>query len=417
MQEVTTIMKQLIALLTLVSIFFFSHLSQARENTAALPPEITFTEGYPLTSVSRISREIAKARGDIHENNLNDAAEALNRASVGIKFIRESSPAARVRDYVWVARRHLPFEDTEKIMKDFVAIHAALKDMERTRFVQNAEEYIDRATISLEKKDRDKAKTELELADKALLYSELNPPLSITEDFITSAQGFLKQGLPEKADLDLKNAEDQLQFMVTDLYSPLPQARKSIWSSSRHFADREYSTAKKDLERAEVFLKKAMRSGDVKTRQQAGKLLRDLTVLKDRVEKGGKTGEAHIKSLWERTRALAERDAEYMTLAAGKIETIGGVKKDIINARMHILNAKAYQLTEGNVRRARREMEEAEKYLDNAMAKADEDTRRQLLEINTEVRRLGSESDKKEQAVRNLYMDIDNRLYHLVYNK
>lgn len=410
-------LKKMAVFASLLSLFMLTTFCRAQDQKHYLMPEITFLKGYPLATVSKIFRNIAQARSDLHENNLTGAKAALERTIINIKFMRETSPASQIRDYIWIARKHLPSEDTERIMKDFIAIEAALRRIEETRFVQDAEEYIDKARESVDKKYRDKADTELKLADKALIHSELNLPMSITEEYVISARDFLGQNLPQQADHDLRNAEDQLQFMAVDLYAPLPYARKGLSNAAKNFANKDYSAAKKDLEQAGHYLKEAAARGDDKTRQEAEKLLKDLAAFKNKLEKTGKTGEIHIKSLWERTRALAERDAEYTILIVKKATTINKTRGDVIDAKLHVLNAETYQLTEGNVKQANREIEAAEKNLSNALSGSDEQTKKQLSEINAELRVLRSESNKQSDAIRSRYRGIQDRLYQLIYKK
>ncbi len=412
-------MKKLLTVLTLFTIValpFLSSFSEARDEEIVSPPEITFVGGDPLSSVSGVLRNIAEARGYIHDNKPADAGKALKEARLRLEFIREASPTARVKDYIWVAKKHLSYESTEKVMQDLIAANHSLNALGKTRFMEHARQYINKAITSLENKNKGETKVELELADKALAYPGLDLPLSIAQEDIASAQGFLDQSQPAKADGALNDAAGQLQFVVADLYSPLPGARRSLWASAEHYANGEYDAAKRDMKEAGSYLKKAISSGDAETKTEAGKLLKDLDSIKAKVERGEKGTKEHIESLLERAKALAERNTEYTALVARKVETVNQAKKDIINAKMHILYAEAYQLTTGEPRKAGAELDKAEAYLKNAISQVvDEATKSRLSVIDAEIKKLKSELNKKDENVKNRYRDIEDKLYDLIY--
>jgi hypothetical protein len=411
-------MKKLLSVLTLftvVALPFISSFAEAADKKNTSPPQITFVGGYPLSSVSGVLRNIAEARGYIHDDKPADAGKALKEARLRLEFIREASPTARVRDYIWVAKKHLSYESSEKVMQDLMAADHSLNALGKTRFVEHARQYINKAMTSLENKNKEDTKVELELADKAIAYPGLDLPLSSAQEDIASAQSFLDQSLPAKADEALNDAEGRLQFVVADLYSPLPGARRSLWASAEHYANREYDAAKKDMKEAGSYLKKAVSSGDAETKTEAGKLLKDLDSIKARAEKREKGTKERIESLWERTKALAERDAEYTALVVRKAETVNQAKKDIINAKMHILYAEAYQLTTGERRKTGAELDKADSYLKNAMSQVDEATKSRLSAIDAEIKELKSELNKKDENIKNRYRDIEEKLDDLIY--
>ena len=193
-------MKRIATGITLLTLLVFTTFVQAQDKKNTLPPEIAFTQGFPLASVSRVLRNITQARNDIHKNDLADAKEVLQRARLGIEFIMESSPAAQVRNYIWVAKQHLSYEDRDTILQDFTAIHSSLKAMGKMRYVDNARRYINKAVHALKNKDKDSAELELEFADKALVDGQLNLPLSVVEGYVVSAEEYLTSNEPEKAD-------------------------------------------------------------------------------------------------------------------------------------------------------------------------------------------------------------------------
>jgi hypothetical protein len=364
-----------------------------------------------------VLRNIAEARSDIHDNKTADAEEVLKEARLRLEFIREASPTGRAKDYIWVAKKHLSYESDEKVMWDLIAADHSLNALGKMRFVEHARHYINQAMKFVENKNKKEAKTELELADKALVYSGLDLPLSMAEEYIISARGFLSQSQPGKADKALSNAEGQLQFIVADQYSLLPKARRSLWAAAEHYANRGYNTAKTNLEEASGYLKKETSSGETESKTEADKLLKDLDSVKHKMEKGGKGLREQIESLWERAKALAERDAEYTVLVAKKVGAVNQVKKNIIDAKMHVLYAESYQLTAGEPRKAGAEIDKAEAYLKNAMSHVNEADKVGLSSIDADIKVLKSELNKKGENVKKRYRDIEDKLYDLIYKK
>lgn len=410
-------MKRIATGITLLTFFIVTTLVQAQDKKNTLPPEITFTQGLPLASVSKVLRNITQARNDIHKNDLADAKEVLQRTRLGIEFIRESSPAEQVRNYIWVAKQHLSYEDRDTILQDFIAIHSSLKSLGKMRYVENAKRYINKAMHALKNKDKDSAELDLEFADKAMLDGQLNLPLSIVEGYVVSALEYLTSNEPAKADRALKQAENESQFIVVDLYSSLPRTGGSTGTSKKTSAEREYVLAKKELDRAGEYVGKALRSGDAEIRKEAEGLSGDLVILRGKGEKIGNVEKREIESLWQRTKALAERGAEYTDLIARKVGTISRTKKNLMDAKLHLLYAETYHLTTREKQKAGTELRKAENDLEDAMKQADRATRTQLITLHKELKELQSALNRKDTYIRNLYKTVEEKLVQVIYEQ
>ncbi len=410
-------MKRIATGLTLLPLLFFITFAQARDAKHTLPPEINFHQGVPLVSVSGVLRDITQARSDIHKSDLADAKEVLQRARLGIEFIMKSSPAAQVRNYIWVAKQHLSYENRDTILRDFIAIHSSLKSLGKMRYVENARRYINKAMHALKNEDRDSAELELEFADKALVDGQLNLPLSIVEGYVVSAQEDLTSNEPEKADQALKRAENEFQFIVVDVYSSLPRTGGSTGASEKTSAKREYVVAKKELDHAGEYLRKTLRSGDAEIRKEAEKLSGVLAVLRGKGEKIGNAGKREVESLWERTKALAERDAEYTDLIARKVGTISRTKRNLMDAKLHLLYAETYHMTTGDKQKAGSELRKAERDIRDAMKQADEATRTQLVNLDKKLKELQSALNRKDTYIKRLYSTVEEELAQLIYKQ
>jgi hypothetical protein len=97
-----------LALLAILSLSFPGAFCVAAGEKKSSLPEFVFVGGYPLSSVSGVIRNIAEARAYIHDNKPADAEEILKEARLRLGFIREASPVAQAKDYIWVSDRRSP---------------------------------------------------------------------------------------------------------------------------------------------------------------------------------------------------------------------------------------------------------------------------------------------------------------------
>ena len=58
--------------------------------------------------------------------------------------------------------------------------------------------------------------------------------------------------------------------------------------------------------------------------------------MKGKIKKGGKTTGAAITNLWERSKALSKRVAERISTGRQKLRSENKVKKDLVEAKLHI---------------------------------------------------------------------------------
>ncbi len=262
-------------------------------------------ESIISSAAVKVLRHIAQARADIHEKDLSHAKGELKQALTLIDIIRATLPTARVKDHIWVAKKHLSYEDTESVIPDLIPIYSSLNEIEDIVPVSKAREHINKAREHLKKGNRKGAKKELELADEALIYSEVALPLSYTETHITIAQGFLAKKEPKKAAEALKAAEDGVQFVDVDIQSPMTQARKSLWKATKHYLAGDMTATKKDLKDAKSALRKAGNTVDAKTKIKVTGLLKDIEAIEGEVDKGATATGRDLKGLYERAKNIS----------------------------------------------------------------------------------------------------------------
>jgi lipoate synthase len=98
-------------------------------------------ESVISSAAVKVLRHIVQARGDIKEKAR--AKEELNKSLDLIDIIKASLPTAKVKDHIWVAKKHLDYESTEEVMPDMVPIYTALDEIEDLVPVKQAKKHLD----------------------------------------------------------------------------------------------------------------------------------------------------------------------------------------------------------------------------------------------------------------------------------
>lgn len=371
-------------------------------------------EDIMSSAALKVLRHIAQARGDIHDKEIRQAMKAVKQARTLIGIIKEARPVTRVKDRIWVAKKHLSYEDTEDVMPDLIPIYASLDEIEDTVPVEKTRKHIERAKKNLKQGNREKANEELKLADEALIYAEIDLPLASTEKHVIDAQGYLAKNKPDMAEKELKAAEDGVYFISSAAEAPVTRAKKSLWNAAKDYAAGKYASTKKELKKAKTYLEQAVKSGDAKTRTAAKELLKEIETAEGRLDKSGHHIEAHIKSMWEWTKALSERSAEMITMGWQKMGAVTAVKKNLIDIKLHVAYAETYQLTAGEPDKARTEIDKALKYIAKSMSGTNDMIKAQLVEVEKELKEIKADTYKKDSAVKIIYEDIKAQLRDLI---
>lgn len=361
-----------------------------------------------------VLRQIAKARGAIHDKNLDQAKKDLGKAMVLIQMIKVSLPTMKVKDHIWVAKKHLDYESTEEVLPDLAPIYDDLAEIEDIVPVSQAKKHIDNAKKALKKGDKESAKKSLQAANKALVYVEVDLPLSSTERHIISAETMLSKDKPHDADMQLKAAEDSVQFASVVLEAPLTKAKKSLWHAFKDYAARRSVATVADLNKAEGYLKKAAQSTDKKTREEAGKLEKDVKALKGKLKTGGKHTRAEIKGLWERSKALSEREADRISTGWQTFHSKNAAKKELIEAKLHLEYAEIYQFTTSESNKTGAEIGKAETYLKSAERNAGSEARTKIDAIAQKLSQIKAGLTSKKEAAKDRYEKVKTDLRELI---
>ena len=281
--------------------------------------EVSVSPGKPLSfpQQERIAnlavkalKHIANARGFIHGNNVADAKRELAKSQKLMEMIRASLPTTRIKDHIWVAKKHLSYEDSEEVIPDLVPIYASLDEIQSFVNVDKTKEHLDAAKKALKEDDKKKGAESLELAGESLVYVEIDLPLRYTERKVAEALHLLAEGKNEEADQVLKAAEDGVQVISISSYGPMVLAQESLWQATKDYAKGRYEAARRSLADAKVFLEMAAKQADEKTKEALAKLNRKIDELEKKMAESGSDFSKEIKGLWNKTKDVYHETVE-----------------------------------------------------------------------------------------------------------
>lgn len=387
-----------------------------QEKVTTIPGKTIYAadESAISSAATKVLRNIAKARGAIHDKDPEQAKSDLHDALQLIDIIKVSLPTTKIKDHIWVAGKHLDYEDTDTVLPDLIPIYADLADIEDFVPVAQTRKHLDAAKQGLKKGDKNAAKESLREASNLLVYTEIDLPLAATERAIIAAQAMLTQKQLDEANETLKGAEANILVISTSIDGPITQAKKSLWNATTNYTAGKYAVVKNDLAEAQNSLKKAAQNLDGKTRNETQKLGKEINALKGKIENGGKDVGATIAGLWERGKALSERELERIPVGWGKTRTESKVKADLIDAKLHLAYAESYQFTSNSLTKAKSEIKEVETSLKSGLKHADSTTMTKISAINKEFSALKNDLNTKAEATKARYEKIQSDLLQLI---
>ena len=136
--------------------------------------------------------------------------------------------------------------------------------------------------------------------------------------------------------------------------------------------------------------------------------------MKVKVKKGGKATGAAITNLWERSKALSEREAEHISTGWQKLRSESKVKTDLIEAKLHIAYAGTYQFITGNADKAGAEIDKAKDYLNSAAKNADSKAKTKINDMGKKMDEIKKDLHSKKEAAKMRYEIIKGDLGQLI---
>ncbi|NEX23654.1 YfdX family protein [Thiorhodococcus mannitoliphagus] len=376
----------LIALGTATPAFAVDSGTGAQSATETHAPAAADASRVPGLAV-KVLRDIADARGALHGDapDLIRAKTLLDQAEHTLDDVQQMLPTTLIKDRIWVAKKHLEYEDTEAVLPDLVPIYASLDELVGVMPTEAAKTYLDRAQQALEKGDKPVATEQLQAVDAALLYVEADLPLSSTRHLIAQAKTDIAKQDAKAADQALADAEDNVVFVSIGIESPLTQAKESLW---RAWKDRELGRvdyAKAELSRAVAYLEQAAQSTDKVTREAAAGLVSEVRELHGMLEANDTSISRQLEQTWQTAKALSERSAEYISTSWQRLRAGREDKKELIEAKLHLADARIDHVYTADDDAAKAELAEAKGYLDTALPLADQAHKAEVQALLTQV--------------------------------
>lgn len=356
-----------------------------KEEVSVLPGrQITQQDEANISSAAvKVLRHIADARGELQGDkpDTDKAKTNLAQSEKLLDIIQAGLPTSEVKDRIWVAKKHLEYQDTREVLPDLVPIYASLEELVNYMPTAGAKAHLDQAKKALEKGDNPKAREQLAAVDDALLYVEADLPMASTRHLVAEAKANLDKGDAKAADQALNAAEDNVVFMSVSFQSPLTHAKAALWRASQDYNLGNKDLAKADLNEAVKYLERVARDTDKVTREAAAKLVSEVRALHQSIASGDQNYAARIDSAWHRVEALSERSAEYISTGWQRLRAEGAGKKELIEAKLQVAYARIDHLYSKDDAAAKIDLAEAKGYLDAAakQVKAEEKTRVETL--------------------------------------
>jgi hypothetical protein len=348
-------------------------------NEPRLREEVTVSPGRTIgaadeavisSAASKVLRHVASARGAIHKKEAERARQELKQAENLLDIIQAGLPTTKIKDRIWVTKSKLQYESTQDVLPTLVPIYASLDQLEDIDAVKLARAHVDKAKEHLKSGSKPEARQELEAADAALFYEEVDLPLSATQHFVKLAQADLATNKLEAADKQLQAAEDNVVYLSGFVSEPLIPIKTNLAQAHAHFMAGKTAEARADVQHAISELQIVIQRADSDTRVEAEKLLSDAQSLEKRIAGGGETVGQEIHRLWQQSEALADRTMEYTAVGWARFHASDGLKRDTIDAKLYVSYADADANVGHDMKRAMADLKRADDHLAKAQLAA-----------------------------------------------
>jgi len=375
-------------------------------------------EAVISSAAVKVLRHIAAARGDLHGDKpkLEQAGTELEQSDKLLDIIEAGLPTTKVKDRIWVARKHLEYKDSREVLPDLVPIYSSLDELVDHMPTGKAKAHVDQAGHALQQGNKGEAGEQLQQADDALMYVEADLPLSTTRRLVSRARDALAKGDDKAADKALESAEDNVVFISISYQAPLIQAKSALWRASESFRLQQESLAKRDLDQAVTYLQQAAQSEDPIAREAAGKLVAEVRDLHRRIETGDQDLSDRLAGVWGRTRALSERSVEYLSTGWQRLRAAGAGKRDLIEAKLQLAYARIDHFSSRDDAAAKVDLAEVKGYLHTASEQVKAAVRPKLEELTDLVDRIDTalQQDDQSHSDRLAFEQAETRLVNLI---
>lgn len=317
----------------------------------------------------KVLRYIAQARSAIHGKDAQSARTELGQVEKLLDIIQAALPTTKVKDRIWVAKKHLEYENTEEVLPDLIPIYSSLDELIDIMPVDQAKKHLEQAKEHLKSEDKESARAALEATDAALQYTEVDLPLSTTRQLVAQAKADLDKEKLDDANKVLKSAEHSVVYLSIATEQPLFMAKALLWQTLRNLEGGDKNLAKANLQGAVGFLESAGQAGQKSMQEAARQLLEQARQLQQDLQ-GGENIDTRLYHLWERTHALSERSVEYLSAGWARYRANSPLKIDLIEAKLYLANARIDLFSGHKADKAKAELNSARRFLDQAAENA-----------------------------------------------
>ncbi|HFD81247.1 MAG TPA: YfdX family protein [Gammaproteobacteria bacterium] len=358
-------------------------------------------------SAAYVLRHIAAARSAIQQDDPELAAKQLEKARKLIDIIKSARPTTKVVDHIWVDKKDLDYQTVDEVAVDLIPIYTDLAELDELLPAGKTRDYLSR------KGGGEATAAKLKAIEDAVAYTEVDLPLAATERQVIAAQKQLAAKQLNQADEALAKAENAVQVVTLVVESPMAKAREDLWQATRDYATGQYDAVRKDLASARNWLARAGRDGDRLTREAASRLEKAIARIDTSISAAGGADTAHkLEGLWHRAVALAEREAERVSIGWSKHRSTAEARAELIEAKQHIAFAENLQFyaesTPDDIYKA---LDDARAELEKARAskRLDDATRNKIVALETELAQI-----RKDPADRSRYRDLRTKLRAMI---
>ena len=361
-------------------------------------------------------REIAQARSDIHHKNWSSAQLHLTESARLMEMIEDDLSTATTKNFIQIARKHLEYESAKQVLQELPSIYLSLDTISFYIPTDKTKLHIDKAADYLKNNHKMDAEKELLQADKSLVENEMRLPLLKMQIYLAKAQRYLATKNYSKANEALQTAESRGRVLYTGIRSPLHYAERNLWLAFRNFSTATQTETGTHLAQAKNYLNKVATVGSAKDKEEAGKLSSELDTLEKKLAGEGKVAESDLKTAWEKSKALVERSAAYLSAGLSEEETPLGKDSNLIEARLHVMYAQTYHLTTAEPVKAIIELDAANSYLQKASEDTltDAEDRKRMHEISNVLMVLKKDDGLRDISVKERYYNVEEEIENII---
>lgn len=366
---------------------------------------------------TEVLRRIVEARAAIHAGESKRAEEELQEALALIERIKAVRPGTRVADHIWVAEKQLNYQDPHEVALNLIPIEISLNDLEEIFSVQRAKRHLQETKSHLDRGDAEAAREGLAQLKDSLTQTEVDLPLTSTEQHIGTAFAELAEGKLEEADQALQDAEAGVRFVSLGSSIPLAKARRELWQAMEDYAAGHHEAVEADLRRAQDWLEKVNADADTKTQREAQRLHSDIMELLERETHKTPEGKSELAGFGHRSMGLVERQAEKLYHAWRDQQTENHIFGQLVNAKMHLYYAEHELFVSGDAEDAQEELSKTKAYLEAAATAASEERKSEIEALEEHVATLSPPATNPDEKVHARFDEVMAELRGMLHEQ